>query len=468
MFNKRMVRITFAAVLILIAVIGGLFWQNRPLGWSHENQITQGSGDSRLVDLSTDPSSNTLHLAWEDTRDNSTQVYYKRSVDDGVTWGPDIRLSNLTAGTVEPEPRIGSDGNTVLVFFSDETPTGGHIFYVSSVDGGNYFSSPTQLTYDEGDQSHGALAFVGSTVHFVYQDYFNNGDEHIFYTKSPDGGVTWQDKVALTNTSGAQDHYPAIAAVNDHVFVAWSRYYLFYEAIYSKASFDSGKSWNTDVQVSEYAPPSFLEFPAIGSNGTQVHVAWDSEGIQYSQSEDSGITWSNPIPITNTTRQYLAPRISVSKPHIQVASAAISTVGTPPRITIDSDVYYLSSSDGGQSWTKPLSLTMHEFGKLSLAPAIWNQVDKTFVAWEDNRNGRLSIFFLSKPDFSELRGFEWKLFGLAGIAIVVTTIVYIGLETWFRRIVSRHKVRRRRSRRKSHDVRSKPRSSFIRSAIRFD
>jgi hypothetical protein len=153
--------------MVLIALIGGIFWQNRTLGWSHENQITQGSGDSRLVDLTTDPSGNTLHLVWEDTRDNSTQVYYKRSVDDGVTWGPDIRLSNLTAGTVEPEPRIGTVGNTVLVFFSNKTHTGEHIFYVSSVDGGNYFSPPAQLTNDIGDQSHAAVALVGSTIHFV-------------------------------------------------------------------------------------------------------------------------------------------------------------------------------------------------------------------------------------------------------------------------------------------------------------
>ena len=107
-------------------------------------------------------------------------------------------------------------------------------------------------------------------------------------------------------------------------------------------------------------------------------------------------------------------------------------------------MYYVSSSDGGKSWIKPLSLTTHEFGRLSLAPVIWSQGDVTFVAWEDNRNGRLSIFFLSNPDFSVLRGFEWQLFGLTAIALVVTIIVYVGLEIWIRRTTSRGKVRRRR------------------------
>jgi hypothetical protein len=430
--------------MVLIALIGGIFWQNRPHGWSHENQIAQSSGDSRLVDLTADPSGNRLHLVWEDTRDNSTQVYYKRSVDDGVTWSQDIRLSNLTVPAFEPEPRIGTVGNRVLVFFSNETPTGEHIFYVSSVDGGNYFSPPIQLTNDTGDQSYVAVALVGSTIHLVYEDYFN-GEEHIFYIKSSDAGLTWQDKIALTNTPEAQDHYPAIAAVNDRVFVAWCRYYRYHEAIYTKTSFDSGASWKPNVQVSEYSPPSFEEFSTVGSNGTQVHVAWgDGQGIQYSRSEDSGFTWSNPIPLTNTSRQYLAPRISVVHSHIQIVSAAISTVGAPPHIKVDSDVYYVSSSDGGQSWINPLSLTTHEFGRASLAPVIWSRGDITFVAWEDNRNGRLSIFFLSNPDFSALRGFEWQLFGLTAIALVVTTIVYVSLEIWIRRTASHHKNRRRR------------------------
>jgi hypothetical protein len=113
--------------LILIGLIGGIFWQNRPLGWSTEKQLTHGSGDSRLVDLQIDPAGHILHLAWEDTRDNTTDVYYKRSPDDGGTWGPDIRLSNLTPETDEPEPRIGTDGRNVLVFFSNKTSTGEHM-----------------------------------------------------------------------------------------------------------------------------------------------------------------------------------------------------------------------------------------------------------------------------------------------------------------------------------------------------
>lgn len=396
--------------------------------WGGERQLTHGSGDSRLVDLRADPSGYVLHLAWEDTRDNATEVYYKRSPDDGVTWGPDIRLSNLTAGTVEPQPRIVTDDKSVLVFFSNKTSTGQHIFYALSTNGGANFSPPLQLTNDVGDQSTAAVAFNGHTVHLVYQDYFSNGDERLFYTKSLDTGLTWQPKVALTDTPEAQDRHAAIATSEDKVFVAWNRFYQLQEAIYVRASLDSGESWKPEIQISDYGPPSYQQFPDVASDGTQVHIVWAGQGIQYSRSTDSGSTWSSPISITNATRQYFAPRLAVVNSKVQVVAAAISTIGTPPRIKIDSDVYYLTSSNGGENWIQPFSLTTHKFGILSLAPVIQSHGDASFVAWEDNRNGRLSIFFLSKPDFAMLGNFEWQLFAAMAISLVVATVVYVRLE----------------------------------------
>jgi hypothetical protein len=444
--NHRTIRITFAVILVLIGLIGGTFWQNRPIGWGEERQLTQGSGDFRLVDLATDPRGNAVHLTWEeDTRDNTTKIYYKRSPDGGVTWGPDIRLSNLTAG--EPEPRIGTDGRTVLVFFSNWTSTGEHIFYVSGPSDGTNFSRPLQLTNDMGHQSNVAVAFTGPTIHLVYQDNFNSSDERIFYIKSPDAGLTWQQKVALTDTIGAQDRYLAISALENKVFVTWCRLYQHEEAIYVRASLDSGASWKPEIQVSDYGPPSYEDFPDVASNGTQVHIVWSSQGIQYSQSSDSGSTWSGPIPLTNATRQYLAPRLTVLNSRVQVVAAAILTITSLPRNTVDSDVYYLNSEDAGQTWTKPFSLTSHKLGALSLAPVIRSLEDATYVAWEDNRNGRLAIFFLSKPDFAILRRFEWQLFASITITLVVTNIMYLGLEfrtlrTHRRRVGRQGRIRR--------------------------
>ena len=451
--NIRTIRLAFAAVVILTALITGALWQARPFVWSLERRITNGSGDSRLVNISADPSGTNLHLAWEDNRDETTEVYYKRSLDDGVTWGPDIRLSYLTPNTVEPAPRLATDGKTVLVFFSNRTSTGEHLFYVASDDGGSNFTFPTQLTRDSGDQSSAALVFVGSTVHLVWQGYLPDGEEHIFYARSPNAGITWLPETELTNSTTAQDRHATIAAVGDKLFVAWNRFYKGTEAIFVKASFDSGVTWKPEVQVSDYEVPSFPEFPAIGSNGTSVHLVWNSQGIQYSRSLDSGATWATSIPLTNATRQYIAPRISVVGSQIHVVTAAISIEGDPRHVKVTSDVYYVRSFDGGETWTEPMTLTMHDAGVLSLAPAMWNYGDATFVAWQDNRNGHYAIFFLSRPDFAKMRGFEWQLLVPTMTVLIAATVLYVRLElrpsrTGRRRIVQKHRPRRGSSRRR--------------------
>jgi len=447
--NIRTIPIAFAAVVILTALIAGAIWQNRPFAWSQERQITNGSGDSRLVDICADPSGTNLHLAWEDTRDETTEVYYKRSLDDGVTWEPDIRLSYLTPNTVEPEPRLATDGKTVLVFFSNRTSTGEHLFYVASDDGGSNFSFPTQLTRESGDQSSAALAFVGSIVHLVWQGYLPDGEEHIFYARSPNAGITWLPETALTNTTNAQDRHAAIAAVGDKLFVTWDRFYKGTEAIFVKASFDSGVTWKPEVQVSDYEVPSFPEFPAIGSNGTSVHLVWNSQGIQYSRSSDSGATWATSMPLTNATRQHIAPRISVVGSQIHVVTAAISTEGDPRHVKVTSDVYYVRSFDGGETWTNPITLTMHNAGVLSLAPAIWNYGDATFIAWQDNRNGHYAIFFLSRPDFAKMRGFEMQLLVPIATVLITATVLYVGLELRRPRAAKRRMIRKRRAHRRS-------------------
>jgi hypothetical protein len=221
------------------------------------------------------------------------------------------------------------------------------------------------------------------------------------------------------------------------------------------SNMDSGATWNSETQISDYEPLLFPEFPAIGSNGTHVHLVWNNQGIQYSRSSDSGASWDGAVTITNTTRWYIAPRISVAGPLIQVVTSAISEGDPTHRPT--SDIDYVSSLDDGISWSQPVSLTAHKPQALSLAPAIWSDGAASFIAWEDNRNGRYSVFFLSSPNFALLHAFEWQLLLPVGIVFAVTTTVYIGLELKTaretKRVTARRHVRRR-TRKREHSIHS--------------
>ncbi len=446
----REVRLSFAAVILVTVIAAGVVWQYRPVSWSPETQITVGQGDSRIVDVSADPSGEILHLVWEDDREGTMQVFYKRSLDDGLTWDADLKLTTLTPQTAEPLPRVASNGKQVIVFFSNRTGTGEHLFYAVSSDDGSSFSAPIQLTNDPGDQTNPAAAFSGRTLNLVWQSYLK-GRAHISYLRSLDAGSTWQPEVALAHPE-ALDRHPSIFTVDKKVFVVWSRNLEGQEAIFSRASYDSGATWQPEVQLSSYDIPVFLAFPSVASNGTHVHVVWNGKEVLYSRSQDSGATWDRPIPITDRTKQYLAPEISVRGSHVQVVTAAIKIEGEIRHLKITSDVYYLQSPDSGNEWTEPVPLTTHGPEVLSLAPAITVRGDATFIAWQDNRNGPFRIFLISDPDFDVLNSYERKLVIPALVTLASAVVIYTILELK-RPGKLKHRARRARRRRRKRSAR---------------
>ena len=444
------VRLIFGVIILITLISVEVVWQYRPIAWSPESQITYGPGDSRIVDIAADPSG-ALHLVWEDTRDGSNQVFYKASADNGLTWGPDVRLSNLSSHTIDPLPRLASNGRRVLVFFSGGTGNGEHLLYAASTDSGSTFAAEKELTNDPGYQTNAAVSVDGATVHLVWQNFLQ-GNEHIYYMKSLDAGATWSPGTALTSATG-QDRHPAITTFGKNVFVAWTRYDEGEDAVFFKASHDGGATWLTEVQLSGYEPSGFSIFPSIATNGTRVDVVWNGGHVLYVQSPNAGLAWGPLQPLTNQTRQYLAPKVSTLGSRLQVVVAAISIVGNDVS-SISSDIYYLESVDGGNAWSEPISLTAHYTGLQSLAPAIAVRGDDTFVAWEDNRNGSLAIFIRSKPDFAELQAFQKPLVTYALIALTITMATYLILEIRHRskRLVQ---ARRRARRRRRPTVRTK-------------
>jgi len=444
----RIVRLTFVLVVVASLLTVSVLWQNRPIDWSSERQVTNGVGDSRLVDIK-GGSNGVVHLVWEDDREEKVDVYYKRSTDDGVTWGEDVKLTNLTPQTIEPIPRLVTSENVVLILFSNRTENGEHVFYVLSQDAGAHFSPPKQLSFASGDQSNAAASMVGKVIHVVWQGYLR-GQAQTIYVKSPDGGLTWDDEVALKD-SGLLDRHPSLYAVGDNVFVAWSRNDLGREAVFFRASYDSGETWEQEVQLSDFEPPIFLIFPSVASDGSAVHVIWNWKELYYARSMDAGKTWSPPTAITYGGEVHLAPEISAVGSQIQVVSAAFLTQGEPRRVGISADIQYLKSADGGDQWTEPLVLTEHESDVLSLAPAISIREGATFVAWQDNRKGGFAAYLISKPDFAAIHTYWQQLVYPLLFVLAATSIAYAALELKNRR----RTPKRQRGARRTTRIRSR-------------
>ena len=49
------------------------------------------NSNSRVIATSGD----SVHVVWSDNRDGHPEIYYKRSIDGGISWGADTRLTNI-------------------------------------------------------------------------------------------------------------------------------------------------------------------------------------------------------------------------------------------------------------------------------------------------------------------------------------------------------------------------------------
>src|SRR5215813_12826394 len=64
---------------------------DRGTTWEPDVRLTRSDGVSEFPSLAVTGS--TVHVVWSEYRDGNPEVYYKRSTDDGTSWGPDVRLT---------------------------------------------------------------------------------------------------------------------------------------------------------------------------------------------------------------------------------------------------------------------------------------------------------------------------------------------------------------------------------------
>jgi hypothetical protein len=90
---------------------------NNGVGWSRDSLTwTYFVSYARVCASGTN-----VHVVWFDTRYGSYEILYKRSIDEGTTWGPDTRLSNGPGWSVYPSV-AASDSIVHVVWWDERDP----------------------------------------------------------------------------------------------------------------------------------------------------------------------------------------------------------------------------------------------------------------------------------------------------------------------------------------------------------
>jgi hypothetical protein len=268
------------------------------ISWGTDTRLTNDPAFSGFPSMSVSGSS--VHIVWREQRNGNYDIYYKRSTDGGFSWEADTRLTNDSADSYLSS--IASSGSIINVLWADNRDGDWEIYNKRSVDGGSSWGQDTRLTNSSGFSFDPSVSASGSDVHAVWLDE-RDGNYEIYYKRSTNGGLNWGGDTRLTNNPDSS-WQPFISVCGSNVHVIWIDTRDGNPEIYYKNSVDGGLSWGSDTRLTNNL--SGVYFPSMTFNGQFVHVLWrdDRDGnteIYYKRDSTNNCTGEpclNP-PIVN-------------------------------------------------------------------------------------------------------------------------------------------------------------------------
>ncbi len=219
-------------------------------------------------------------------------------------------------GEAPPKLAYGADGALYALWVVGKEVPGRRfpasaLRFARSADGGRTWSAPASVT--DMPQPFGSFNFHslqagrGDTVYAAWLDG-RDGKSATYFTRSVDGGRTWQPNVRVHAGESCPCCRTAVApGRGDTVYAAWRTVApgQVREVVVARSA-DGGRTWAAPVRAQRdgwvidgcpHAGPSL----AVDAAG-RVHVAWWSgregaAGVFYARSDDGGQAFGAPVPL---------------------------------------------------------------------------------------------------------------------------------------------------------------------------
>jgi hypothetical protein len=195
-----------------------------------KRSINNGASFGSVVNLSNNPttlstlqkifvSSNKVYVVWTEGQFNDRQILFKRNIDGGATFGDTSVITNATAKD-SFNPQVAGSANRVYLLWQHNAGTvGKQILFKRSIDGGATFGNITNISNGEKDSGDALLNSSGNNVYATWDDN-STGNSQIMFKRSMDGGVTFGKTVSLSNARG-QSQYPDMTSFKENIYVVW-------------------------------------------------------------------------------------------------------------------------------------------------------------------------------------------------------------------------------------------------------
>jgi hypothetical protein len=255
--------------------------------------------------------------------------------------------------------QVAAWNNNVYVLWQDSMPSGNRnydIFIKNSVDNGNTFGSPVNLSNNSGFSEHPQIAAYNNNVYAIWADD-TSGNREVLFTRSEDNGSSFFGTIKNLSNSTSDSFNHEIAVFGDNVYVIWlDRAEGDNAKILLKASDDGGATFGRTVNISSNANDE--TFPKVAAYKDSVYIAWNmadgeldksnNEGLFFVSSLDGGSTFDNMTKL-NPEKDSGEAQVAAFNDAVYVVSGGLHSVN------VDGPIF-MKSNDGGKSFSEPVTL----------------------------------------------------------------------------------------------------------------
>jgi len=124
-----------------------------------------------------------LYVVWSDSRNGNYEIYFKKSLDGGSTWSPDMRLTNAPGDSRAPAIILGNPDKIYLVWI-DSRNGNPKIYFKYSINDGLSWSQDTVLTSNTATCEHPHIMISPDkmSLYVIWNDY-RDGQPEIYFKK---------------------------------------------------------------------------------------------------------------------------------------------------------------------------------------------------------------------------------------------------------------------------------------------
>ena len=353
---------------------------------------------------------NNIYVVWSGNvghgvnNEIQSEIFFTKSENKGNSFGEPINLSNNPGSSFNPQSEISS--NNMYVVWEDDTLADAEthglsantsILFTKSKDNGTTFLPAVPLSYINADSSNPDITTLnGNTVIVVWQDNLDESSKILFKKSMSNNNNNNNNNNEFSdqqNISNNQENNfeisPQIITSNNTINIIWDDFSPKEERSYilKRSSIDGGNTFGHVMQLSNYSEFAINDISNVYNNN--VYIVWQGNfkgqfDIFLSKSSDGGITFSQPINLSNDSGDSTNPNLIELHNNLFVIWNDNSTKNY--------NVMIKRSSDGGITFSQPINLS-NTTNSDSINPQLAATANELFVVWQEDISGNNQIYF---------------------------------------------------------------------------